>query len=78
MSAAIKKERLPAAIVQSKLWTPSLPGLTTTDDVVDRLVQIIANYLLTTTPNDQFERTGRAVLREHVFSLVKRNEPLDL
>ena len=69
---------LPAAGIHSKLITPSLPPLADNEAVVDRILQIIANYLLTTGPDDQFISTGRALLRSQIKRHVEQNEPLEL
>lgn len=69
---------LPAAVVHSKLTTPSLPKLRTSKAVVDRLVQTIANYLLTSSPDDQFASVGRSILRTQVQWHVEQNIPLEL
>lgn len=69
---------LPAAVVHSKLTTASLPPLLTTEAVVDRLVQVITNYLLTSSPGDQFFDVGRGFLQSQVQSHVERNVPLEL
>ena len=69
---------LPAAIINSKLTTASLPPLANNEALVDRIVQIIANYLLTTGPEDQFISTGRAYLRSQVKRHVEQNKPLEL
>jgi len=58
--------------------TPTLPMLTDHEAVVDNILQIIANYLLTSGVDDQFISTGRAVLRSHIKRHVEQNEPLEL
>ena len=68
---------LAATVVDSKLRTPSLPAPTAAD-IVDRLTQIVSNYLLTTSPNDQFERGGRVVLSSQINWHVKQNVPIEL
>ena len=74
----IENEVLPAAVVHSKLTTASLPPLDTKEALVDRLLQVITNYLLTTGPEDQFISTGRAFLRSQIERHVEQNEPLEL
>jgi len=69
---------LPAAVVNSKLITASLPPFANNEAVVDRILQIITSYLLTTGPNDQFISTGRAFLRSQIEQHVEQNEPLEL
>lgn len=69
---------VPAAVVHAKLTTASLPQLATIEAVVDRLVQVITNYLLTSGPEDQFIAVGRGFLRSQVQSHVEQNIPLEL
>lgn len=69
---------LPAAVIHSKITTASLPPLDTNEALVDRLLQVITNYLLTTGPEDQFVPTGRAYLRSQIKQHVEQNEPLEL
>jgi hypothetical protein len=71
-------EVLPAAVVSSKLTTTSLPPFTNNGAIIDRILQIITNYLLTTGPDDQFISTGRAFLRSQIERHVEQNEPLEL
>lgn len=78
-SSSIKPQNiLPAAIVHSKLTTPSLPKPSTSEAVVDSLVQAISNYLSTSSPDDQFASTGRPFLRSQVQSYVERDAALEL
>lgn len=69
---------LPAAVIHSKLVTASFPPLANNEAVINRILQIITNYLLTTGPDDQFVSTGRSFLRSQIERHVEQNEPLEL
>ena len=69
---------LAAAMVDSRLLTPSLPAPFTTTDTIERLTQIVSGYLLTTAPNDKFKCGGREVLSAQLRWHVKQNMPLEL
>ncbi|KAF8320660.1 hypothetical protein DL93DRAFT_2224393 [Clavulina sp. PMI_390] len=66
-----------AALVHSKLITPSLPLPDALHSVVDQLVDIVARYLLTTGHNDQFAAIGRSMLRAQVEHFVEDNTQLE-
>lgn len=67
---------LAANVVDSTLLTPSLPAPFT--DRIEGLVRIISDYLLTTSPHDQFKHGGRQVLAAQLKWHVKQNVPLEL
>ena len=69
---------LSVAGTHSKLFTPSLHPLIGSEAVVDRILQAIADYLLTTGPNDQFISIGRSFLRSQIKRQVEQNEPIEL
>ena len=69
---------LPAAIIHSKLVTASLPPLSNNEAIIDRILQIVTNYLLTTGPDDQFISTGRGFLRAQIERYAAQNKPLEL
>jgi hypothetical protein len=69
---------LAATVADSRLLTPSLPAPSTTTDTIERLTQIVSDYLLTTSPNDQFKHGGREVLSAQLRWHVKQNVPLEL
>lgn len=69
---------LAATVVNSSLFPPSLTLPSTTTDLVERLTLIVSNYLLTTSPNDQFKHSGREVLSAQIKWHVKQNVPLEL
>ena len=68
---------LPATVIDSILCTPSLPAPSTLVDIVERLTQIISDYLLI-SPNDLFKRSGRDVLSSQIDWHVKQNVPIEL
>ena len=78
VATSTKNHVLPAAVIHSKLTTASLPPLATNEALVDSLLQVITNYLLTTGPEDQFVSTGRVYLRSQIERHVEQNEPLEL
>ncbi|KAF8310285.1 hypothetical protein DL93DRAFT_2157882 [Clavulina sp. PMI_390] len=69
---------LAAAVVSSRLISPSIPPPETQSEVVLRIVAIIENYLLTTGANDQFNQSGRKLLALRVNWHVSRDVPLEL
>jgi len=69
---------VPAAAVDSRLRTVSLPAPSTVEEVVERLTQIVSDYLLTTSPDDQFKNGGRDVLFLQIDWHVKQNVPIEL
>lgn len=68
---------IPETVVDSRLHTSSLPTTSTTADIVERLTQILSDYLLI-SPNDQFKRGGRGVLSSQIDWHVKQNAPIEL
>jgi len=69
---------LAGTTVDSRLLTPSLSVPSTVTDTVERLTQIVSDYLLTTSPTDEFEYGGRQVLSAQIKWHVKQNAPLQL
>ena len=64
-------------VIDSRLRTPSLPAPSTVADIVERLTQIVSDYLLI-SPNDQFQRSGRDVLSSQIDWHIKQNVPIEL
>ncbi|KAF8322303.1 hypothetical protein DL93DRAFT_2223886 [Clavulina sp. PMI_390] len=73
------KEATPsAALVHSRLITPSLPPPREPRAVVDQLVDIVSSYLLTSGPKDQFVTVGRNLLQNQVERYVANGDRLEL
>ena len=68
---------VPAAVVDPRLRTVSLPSPCTVEEAVERLTQIVSDYLLT-SPDDQFKNDGRDVLFSQIEWHVKQNVPIEL
>jgi hypothetical protein len=68
----------PVAGTHSKFFIPSFHHLIENEAVVDRILQAIADFLLTTAPDDQFISTGRSLLRSQIKRHVEQNEPIEL